>query len=72
MLWNKYVNYSIILTCCIISFESPRIVYVVEASNNDVVKVSGSEQKQLCHVCKNRTVEEAIKFHKIEEYYEGK
>jgi len=47
-------------------------VYVAEALNNDAVKVGGNEQKQLCHVCKNRTVEEAIKFHKFEDHYEGK
>ena len=72
MLWNKCFIYRIILIYWIISCECPRTVYVAEALNNDAVKVGGNEQKQLCHVCKNRTVEEAIKFHKFEDHYEGK
>lgn len=72
MLWNKCVIYDIILTFWVITCMSPRTVCVVKASNNDVVKVSGNERKQPCYVCKNRTVEEAIRFHKFEDHYQGK
>ena len=72
MLWNKCFIYCIIFTYWVIPFDIHRTVYVVGALNRDVMKVSVNEQKHPCYVCKNRTVEEAIKFHKFEDHYEGK
>ena len=71
MLWKKGVVYGITLTYWIIFCVSLRTIYVVAASNNDVVKVGGNAEIRPCYVCKNRTVEDAIKFHKFEDHYEG-
>ena len=72
MLWNNCVFYGMTLPYWIILCETLKIVYVVDASNNNVVKVSRNAEALPCYVCKNRTVEEAIKFHKFEDHYDGK
>ena len=63
---------SVLLCFCSMSESCKHNGVVKRETVKDVVIETTSEKFVPCYICRNRTVYDAIKFHRFEDHYEGK